>query len=86
MAKAMKLPPDFADTRIRSRTPRRVRVQKYEKAISNVTLPSPKRKLCATSEPGNRKKRNQDATASDDSPQKGKIMTISLEADLPLRF
>ena len=65
MAKAMKLPPDFADTRIRSRTPRRVRVQKHQKAISNVTLPSPKRKLSATSEPGNRKKGKQDVTASD---------------------
>ena len=65
MAKAMKLPPDFAEKRIRSTTPRRVSAQKFEKATSKVTLPSPKRKSSATSEPGNRKMRKQEAPGPD---------------------
>lgn len=59
LAKTMNLPPDFADARIRSTTHRRVKSQNFEKAVSNVTLPSPKRKASAPLEPGHRKMRKQ---------------------------
>lgn len=65
LAKAMHLPPDFAEARIRSRTPRRVKSKMFKKATANVTLPSPKRKSSANSEAGHRKMRKQKATESD---------------------
>ena len=63
MAKAMSLPPDFAEKRIRSTTARRVSAQKFEKVSSCVTLPSPKRKSSssATPEAGRRKMRKREA-------------------------
>ena len=67
LAKTMNLPPDFADARIRSRTPRRVKSQKLEKAVSNVTLPSPKRKSSAPLEASHRKMRKQEVTESEES-------------------
>ncbi|KAI4132228.1 MAG: hypothetical protein LQ347_002647, partial [Umbilicaria vellea] len=67
LAKTMNLPPDFADARIRSRTPRRVKSQKLEKAVSNVTLPSPKRKSSTPLEAGHRKMRKHEVAESEES-------------------
>ena len=52
LAKKMNLPQDFAETNIRSTTPRRLSMKRFEVAKTNVTLPRPKRKVSTTDRPG----------------------------------